>query len=110
MSSKKKSQKILNRLNKAADEVYDGVNSNSPTLYPGSNFNDSYRKVERQNVASLSDRTFMDEMELSRRIMMIDFKKYEVDEESASKLLDYIEQNKFDVVDELKMELKIKIK
>lgn len=110
MSSKRKTQSILNRLTKSADEVYDGVNSNSPTLYPGSNFNDSYRKVERQNVSGIAGKTFIDNMELSRRIMMIDYKYYDVDEESASKLLDYIEQNDFDVVDELKMELKLKSK
>jgi hypothetical protein len=110
MSSKKKTEKILNRMSKAADQEYDGLNSNSPTLFPGADFNDSYRKVERQNMSDASGKIFVDNLELSRRIMSVDHNKYNVDEDSSSKLLDYIEQNDFNVLDELKMELKMKQK
>ena len=97
-------------MNKTGDQIYDGLNSNAPTLYPGGNFNDGYRKVERQNVSDLRAKTFIDNLELSRRIMSIDIKSYNVDEESATKLLDYIEQNNFDVINELELELKTKSK
>jgi len=110
MSSKKKTVGILRRMNKTGDQIYDGLNSNAPTLYPGGNFNDGYRKVERQNVSDLRAKTFIDNLELSRRIMSIDIKSYNVDEESATKLLDYIEQNNFDVINELELELKTKSK
>lgn len=110
MSSKKKTVGLLRRMNKTGDQVYDGLNSNSPTLFPGGNFNDGYRKIERENVTDARTKTFIDNLELSRRLMSIDIKQYDVDEISSTKLLDYIEQNDFDVINEIEMEMKIKAK
>jgi hypothetical protein len=108
--NKSKSKDILLRLSKAGDQVYDGLTSNSPTLFPGGNYNDSYRKIERQNSSSTSTNEFIDRLELSKRLMTIDPKKYGVDENSASKLLDHIEQRNYDVIKDLELELKVKAK
>lgn len=108
MPKKHKSKDILLRIAKTGDQVYDGLNSNSPTLYPGGNYNDSYRKIERQNISDSNNGEFIDRLELSKRLMTIDPKKYNVDEDVASKLLDYIERRNYDVIKELKLELKVK--
>lgn len=108
--SKQKSREILRFLNKGSSDDFIGLTSNQPTLYPGSNYNDSYRKVERQNLAGKNNVDIVDNIELSKRLMDIDKTKYDVPEDIGNKLINYIERSNFDVLDELELEIKTKMK
>jgi hypothetical protein len=105
-----KAQQALLRLNKTGDQVYDGLNSNQPALYPGTNVVDNYRAREAADITDMRQKRFVDNLELSRRLFEIDHKHYGVLDDVANQLLDYMEQKEFDVLQELEMEYSIKKK
>ena len=103
--TKKRAELALKRLNKSGTTVYDGITPNAPH-----NIIDSYRPQEISEVRSRQEKYYLDNLELSKRLMKIDYKYYGVDEESASALIDYIEQGDFDIIVELEMEYNIQKK
>jgi hypothetical protein len=105
-----KAKKALQRLTKTGDQVYDGLTSNQPALYPGTNVVDNYRAREAADITDMKEKRFIDNLELSRRLMEIDNKRYNVFDDAAQELLDYMEQKEFDVIQELEMEYAIKRK
>lgn len=105
-----KAKRTLQRLTKTGDQVYDGLTSNQPALYPGTNVVDNYRAREAADITDMRQKRFVDNLELSRRLFEIDYKYYGVLDDTAHELLDYIEQKDFDVLQELEMEYNIKKK
>lgn len=103
-----KAKKALQRLNKSGDEVLDGLNSNQPALYPGTNVVDNYRAREAADITDMKQKRFIDNLELSRRLMELDNNLYGVMDYNAHEMIDYIERKNFDVVQELDMEYQIK--
>jgi hypothetical protein len=108
--SNMKAKRALERLTKTGDMVYDGLTSNQPTLFPGTNVVDNYRAREAADVTDIRQKRFIDKIELSRRLMELDNKFYGVLDDVAHELLDYMEQKEFDVLQELEMEYDIKKK
>jgi len=105
-----KAKKTLRRLTKTGDMAYDGLTSNQPALYPGTNVVDNYRAREAADITDMRAKRFVDKIELSRRLMEIDNKYYGILDDVAHELLDYMEQKEFDVVQDLEMEYNIKRK
>jgi hypothetical protein len=98
-------RRILDRLEKTSQTLNDGLTPNAPT-----SIIDTYRAQQTSHVKSKEERFYLDNLELSRRIMEIDSEFYGVSEVDAHKLLDYMEQEDFDVVPELTLELQQKKK
>jgi vacuolar-type H+-ATPase subunit I/STV1 len=105
-----KAKRALLRMSKTGDQVYDGLNSNQPALYPGTNVVDNYRAREAADITDMRQKRFVDNLELARRLFEIDHKHYGVLDDVANELLDYMEQKEFDVLQELDMEFGIKRK
>jgi len=110
MNNKVKVQRILARMNKAGDNVYDGLTSNAPAMQPASNIVDTYRAMEAADITNPKEKFFIDNLELSRRIMEIDNKYYNILDDTAHELLDYLEQQNFEGLAELEMEYQAKKK
>ena len=108
--SNAKAKRALQRLTKTGDQVYDGLTSNQPALYPGTNVVDNYRAREAADITDMRQKRFIDNLELSRRLFEIDHKFYGVLDDVAHEMLDYIEQRDFNVLQELEMEYNIKKK
>jgi hypothetical protein len=108
--TKKRALNALRRLEKSGTDVMDGLTSNQPALYPGTNVVDNYRAREAADITDMRQKRFIDNLELSRRLFEIDNKQYGVTDDIAHKLLDYMEQHEFNVIQELEMEYSIKRK
>lgn len=96
-------RRILSELEKHGSSVYDGL-----TSYVPSGVINNYRVQETAELKTTSEKKFRDNIELSQRLMAIDPSIYEIDENISYKLIDYIEQRDFDVISELRIELKNK--
>jgi vacuolar-type H+-ATPase subunit I/STV1 len=105
-----KAKKALERMSKTGDMDYNGLNSNQPTLFPGTNVVDNYRAMEAADIIDTKQQRYIDTLELSKRIMEIDNKFYGVLDDVAHELIDYMEQREFDVLQDLDMEYNIKKK
>jgi len=95
---------ILRDLEKTVgDNIYDGVAGLQAEGYL-----DSYRAQEELEYKNLADKKYINDIELSKMLMALDCDLYGVNKKYADKLIDYIEQHNFDVVDELKIEIQNK--
>lgn len=100
ISNKNKATRVLQRLEKYGETTWDGITPGTPA-----GVIDTYRAQEDSEFHLRHGKHYQDNVELSRRLMNIDNDYYHVSDEAAYKLLDYIEQNDFDVVDELNVEI-----
>ena len=98
-------RQVLDRLEKTSQTLNDGLTPNAPT-----SIIDTYRAQQTSHIKSKEEKFYLDNLELSRRIMEIDSEFYGVSEVDAHKLIDYMEQEDFDVIPELTLELKMKKK